>query len=54
MPDMINKPATISSFEIRALLINGSNMAVNKVMDDRHTNVTGTVDSLIEAKNSIQ
>src|ERR1700744_1734373 len=54
MPVIINSPAIISSFEIRVLLISGSNTAVNKVMDDRHTSVTGTVDNLIEAKNNIQ
>ena len=54
IPDMINKPAIISSFEIRFLLISGSNIAVNKVMDERHTRLTETVDNLMERKNKIQ
>src|ERR1700743_1844990 len=54
IPDMINKPAIISSFEIRFLLISGSNIAVNKVMDERHTRVTGTGDNFFCAKNNIQ
>jgi hypothetical protein len=35
MPVMINKPAMISSFEIRFLLMIGSKIAVNKVIDDK-------------------
>ena len=54
MPAMINAPANISSFEIFFLLISGSKIAVNKVMDERQTRVTGTVDNLMEAKNKTQ
>ena len=54
IPVMINKPAIISSFDIAFLLIMGSKIAVNKVMDDKHTSVTGTVDNLMDAKNNIQ
>jgi hypothetical protein len=54
MPEMINSPEMISNREIRVLFMSGSNMAVNKVMDERHTNVTGTVDNLMDAKNNIQ
>src|SRR5215469_5251777 len=54
MPVMIKTPARISSFEIRVLLMSGSKMAVNKVMDERHTSVTATVDNLMDAKNKIQ
>ena len=51
---MIKIPAMISIFEICFLLIIGSKIAVKSVMDDRQTSVTGTVDSLIEAKKRIQ
>lgn len=54
MPVIINNPARISSFEIFVLLIRGSSTAVNKVMLERQTSVTGTVDSLMEAKKSTQ
>ena len=54
MPEIINSPETISSLDILTLLIKGSNIAVNKVMDERHTKVTGTVDNLMDAKNNIQ
>src|SRR5437879_1928550 len=54
MPIMIKTPATISSFDILFLLISGSKTAVNKVMDDRHTRLTATVDNLMERKNNIQ
>jgi len=47
MPAMMNTPDKISSFEIGFLLINGSKTAVNKVSDDKHTNVTDTVDTLM-------
>lgn len=54
MPNMIKMPARICRREIRLLFISGSKIAVNKVMDERQTKVTGTVDNLIEAKNNIQ
>ena len=54
MPRMIKMPEMISSFDIRFLLISGSKTAVNKVMDERHTRLTETVDNLIERKNKIQ
>ena len=54
MPQMMSKPAMISSFEIRLLLNNGSKIAVNKVIDERHTNVTETVEDLMAWKNKIQ
>jgi hypothetical protein len=54
MPVIINEPANISSFEMRFLLIMGSKIAVNKVMEERQTRVTGTVDNLMDAKNNIQ
>jgi hypothetical protein len=54
MPEIIKTPAIISIFEMRFLLIIGSKMAVKSVMDDRQTSVTGTVESLIEAKKSTQ
>ena len=54
MPEIIKIPAMISIFEIRFLLIIGSKIAVKSVMDDRQTSVTGTVESLIEAKKRIQ
>jgi len=54
MPVMINSPAKISSFEMRVLLISGSNIAVNNVMEERQTRLTATVDNLIDAKNKIQ
>src|SRR5476649_1904109 len=54
MPEIISSPDTISNFEILALLIKGSNIAVNNVMEERQTNVTGTVDNLMDAKNNIQ
>ena len=54
MPEIIKIPAMISSFDIFFLLISGSKIAVNKVMDERHTRLTDTVDNLIERKNNIQ
>ena len=51
---MISKPARISNFDIRFLFASGSKIAVNKVIDERHTRVTATVDNLIDAKNNIQ
>ncbi len=51
---MINNPAKISSLEMLDFLINGSKIAVNKVMLERQTNVIGTVESLMEAKKSAQ
>jgi hypothetical protein len=54
MPVMIKIPATISILEIFFLLISGSKMAVKSVMEERQTSVTGTVESLMEAKKSIQ
>ena len=54
IPKIIKMPANISSFEILFLFISGSNIAVNKVMDERQTKVTGTVDNFMEAKNNIQ
>jgi hypothetical protein len=51
---MIKTPAMISSFDMRFLLISGSKIAVNKVMDERQTRLTETVDNLIERKNNIQ
>ena len=54
IPVIINTPDSISSLEIGFLLISGSNTAVNKVSDDRHTSVTDTVDTLIAWKNNIQ
>ena len=50
----MNKPAIISSLDIFFLLMMGSNTAVNNVMDDKHTSVTGTVANLMDAKNNIQ
>jgi hypothetical protein len=54
MPAMISVPAIISNLEILFLLINGSKMAVNKVMDERQTRLTETVDNFMERKNNIQ
>lgn len=54
MPVIIKIPANISNLDILFLLNNGSNMAVNSVIDERHTNVTGTVDTLMAWKKSSQ
>src|SRR5580698_5828014 len=54
MPLIMNMPASISNRDICFLLMIGSKIAVNKVMDERHTRLTATVDSLMEAKNNIQ
>src|SRR6185312_1320502 len=54
IPRIINDPASNSSFEMRFLLIRGSNIAVNNVIEERHTSVTATVDNLIDAKKRIQ
>jgi hypothetical protein len=54
MPVIIKSPAIISSFEMFFLFISGSNKAVNNVMEERHTKLTGTVANLIEAKKNIQ
>src|SRR6202012_1537902 len=54
MPIIIMIPVRISSFEMRFLLMSGSRIAVNKVMDEKHTRATGTVDNLMDAKNKIQ
>jgi hypothetical protein len=54
IPEIIRIPAMISSLDIRFLLISGSKIAVNKVMDERQTRLTETVDNLIERKNNIQ
>ena len=51
---MISHPAMISNFDIVFLLISGSKNAVNKVMEDRQTNATGTVENLIAEKKNIQ
>src|SRR6185437_7862634 len=54
MPVMKSRPDNISNFEIGFLVIIGSKTAVNKVMDERQTRLTATVDNLIDAKNNIQ
>ena len=47
-------PMNISSNCTFFLFAKGSRIAVNNVIDDKHTNVTDTVDCLIEKKNNIQ
>src|SRR5579863_2514635 len=54
IPVMIKIPAIISSLDTRFLLISGSKIAVNKVIDERQTRLTETVDNLMERKNNIQ
>src|SRR5579859_5099033 len=54
IPEMIKTPDRISSFDTRFLLISGSKIAVNNVMEERHTRLTETVDNLMERKNKIQ
>ena len=54
IPKIIRTPEMISSFEMLFLLISGSKIAVNNVMDERHTRLTETVDNLIERKNKTQ
>ena len=44
----------ISNFDMRFLLISGSKNAVNKVIDDKQTSATGTVENLIDEKKNIQ
>lgn len=54
IPSMIFIPAITSNLDMRLLLVKGSRIDVNSVMDDRQTSVTDTVDILIEWKNRIQ
>src|SRR5690606_42009601 len=51
---MIIRPMATSAFDILVLLIMGSKIEVNSVSEDKVTNVTDTVEILMEWKNSTQ
>ena len=48
MPQMMTKPANISSLDIFCFFNKGSKSDVNKVTDDKQTNATETVDDLMD------
>jgi hypothetical protein len=50
IPIVMKKSAIISSFEVRILLIIGSNMVVEIVIYNKQTSVSETVETSIEAK----